>query len=336
MKVIRARNVNDALPTAIDLLLQHGYERDSRNGPVYLYDGPVTTEYQSPKERVLLWEARDANPFFHLYEALYMLSGEASLYPLRWFVKRMESFSDDGQTMQGFYGHRWRNAFGRDQLMILAERLRAYPEDRRCVLQMWDPLRDLDSSSSDVPCNTNAYLSINVHGSLDLTVCNRSNDVIWGAYGANVVHMSVMQEFVAELVGVPVGRYWQVSNNFHGYRDTLEPLIEADTRELDLNPYLDVRPQPLVHPEEHPELLMEDIFLLASLKPQSLEMEEGLRIFNSFFMSTVMLPMIVAYKAHKAKDYDEALKLCRLITSADWQLASTRWMEKRSALHRAV
>ena len=32
---------------------------------------------------------------------------------------------------------------------------------------------------------------------LCMTVCNRSNDMLWGAYGANVVHMSMLQEFVA-------------------------------------------------------------------------------------------------------------------------------------------
>jgi len=335
MKVITARNVNDALPTALDILMHHGYERESRNGKVLVYDGPVTTQYLKPRERTLLWEARDANPFFHLYESMYMLSGAASLYPLRWFVKRMETFSDDGQTMQGFYGQRWRRRFGRDQLDIIVRRLRENPDDRRCVLQMWNPDTDLDSASSDVPCNTNAYLAINVHGELDLTVCNRSNDVIWGAYGANVVHMSILQEYLAGRIGVPVGRYWQISNNFHGYLDTVEPLIDADRRGLEpLNPYTELRPPiSLVNSSEDPDVLERDIARLAETKPGDLNMMTGLDMFESFFMSTVMLPMIIAYKWHKARNYEEALKHCKLITDDGWRKASTTWMEKRSALY---
>ena len=38
--------------------------------------------------------------------------------------------------------------------------------------------------SKDVPCNTHAYFAINAEGSLDLTVCNRSNDLVWGCLGA--------------------------------------------------------------------------------------------------------------------------------------------------------
>lgn len=336
MKVIRARNVNDALPQAIDILLHHGHKRDSRNGPVYVYDTPVTTQYQLPRERVLLWSARDANPFFHLYEALYMLSGEARVAPLKWFVKRMETFSDNGSTFHGFYGHRWRNAFGKDQLDIILQRLRANPDDRRINLQMWSCDRDLDVNSRDIPCNTNVYFAVNVHGALDMTVCNRSNDVVWGAYGANVVHMSVLQEYMAGQLGIPVGRYWQMSNNFHGYEDTLLPLADADRTELEpLNPYVGLSGGPIsmYHPDEDVETLTEDIFILASNKPQDFEMGEGLRMLNSFFVSTVMLPMIVAYKAHKARDYKEALSLCKLITSEDWRVACTRWMEKRRAVH---
>jgi hypothetical protein len=50
-----------------------------------------------------------------------------------------------------------------------------------------------------------------------MLVTNRSNDIVWGAYGANAVHFSYLLEYVASSIGVKVGRYWQVSNDFHIY-----------------------------------------------------------------------------------------------------------------------
>jgi thymidylate synthase len=57
---------------------------------------------------------------------------------------------------------------------------------------------------------------------LDLTVLCRSNDVVWGAYGANAVHFSVLQEYLAGRIGVDVGVMYQFSNNYHGYVDGAE------------------------------------------------------------------------------------------------------------------
>ena len=67
---------------------------------------------------------------------------------------------------------------------------------------MWDAKQDLShrNESKDLPCNTHVYFSIR-EGFLDMTVCNRSNDLIWGCCGANAVHMSFLQEYVATMWG---------------------------------------------------------------------------------------------------------------------------------------
>ena len=68
MQVIEVRNVHDALLRGLELLEVHGITRDSRNGPVRESECPVTTVYHRPQERVLFWEQRDGNPFFHFME----------------------------------------------------------------------------------------------------------------------------------------------------------------------------------------------------------------------------------------------------------------------------
>ena len=79
MHVIRARNVQEALVVGLQDLRRYGVERESRNGPVVVFPEPVTTVCERPEERVLFHCERDANPFFHLFEALWMLAGRNDL-----------------------------------------------------------------------------------------------------------------------------------------------------------------------------------------------------------------------------------------------------------------
>lgn len=323
MYVIGARNVNDAVIMGCRRMLEHGYRNESRNGDVLVFPTPVTTAYARPQERVLSWPERDANPFFHLFEALWMLGGRNDVeFPAR-YVQRMRSFSDDGTTLHGAYGHRWRTHFGFDQLEIIVERLTAMPGDRRATLSMWDAASDLGIDSKDVPCNLQAVFNITPDNKLHMTVFNRSNDILWGCYGANAVHFSVLQEYVASRVGVPMGQYWQVSVNYHLYASMLEKakniaaLDRPNPYARDLFPAL---PTPLISgdiPQWHHELTT---FLEA---PES-------QIFTQRFFRRVALPMYHAHVAHKAGD---RLAACEAIDSGDnsndWIQAAKAWLEKR-------
>ncbi len=227
MRTIVVRNVHDALPRALQLLDGEGIRRESRNGPVLMIPGGVVTVYTQPTERVLFWAQRDANPFFHLYESIWMLDGREDVQVLGRYAKQVLEYSDDGVTMHGAYGYRWRSKFGvggLDQLKLVEKRLKANPDDRRCVVQMWSAEADLDNSSKDVPCNLTITFQRDAAGHLDMVVFNRSNDVIWGCYGANAVHFSVLQEYVASQIGCEVGTYTQVSVNWHAYLDQYEKL----------------------------------------------------------------------------------------------------------------
>jgi hypothetical protein len=228
---IAARNVQQALPLAVQQLLISGRARKSRNGDVLVAEGVFVTQYAKPCERVLFYPQRDANPFFHLYEGLWMLAGRHDVDGPCKYVSSFSQFSDDGKTFHGAYGKRWRGHFVnpedlaseapyRDQLTVIVERLTADPNDRRCVLQMWDPETDLDHAGKDVPCNLTATLQRDGDGALDLVVYNRSNDLVLGAYGANAVHFSMMQEYVARKISCEVGTYTQVSSNMHVYLGT--------------------------------------------------------------------------------------------------------------------
>lgn len=222
MKVISVRNVHRALPEGIRHLILEGIHVNTRVGVVRRSPEPVATRYDRPWERVVFWPERDANPFFHYLETIWMLAGENRLDYLVMFNKRMAEYSDDGLKTHAGYGHRLITQNG-DQIKDAIDMLKKNHADRRVVLQIWDSKLDLGRVGKDVPCNFAIDLKI-VQGKLQFIVHCRSNDIIWGAYGANAVHMSMIHQVIAELVGVPMGPYFQISDDYHGYKDTMRPL----------------------------------------------------------------------------------------------------------------
>lgn len=333
MHIIDVRNVHDALPEGIEQLMTHGYSEPSRNGAVKLFPYPVTTIYRRPDERVMFHAKRDCNPFFHLYESLWMLAGRRDVASVAAYVKRMATFSDDGKNFHGAYGHRWRHHFKIDQLAEIIKGLSANPKDRRMVLQMWDARADLGKEGKDFPCNLLATFRINPLGNLDMMVANRSNDMIWGAYGANAVHFSFLQEYVAGCLGLPLGFYWQVSSNFHAYEEVLTPLIPLMYEQS--NPYDDdgslppsaarVKPMPLFAPGEGQAKFDLDLMVYMDKGPVT-----GL---STKFFNQVVTPMHWAHQSWKQGDperYDRTTEILAQVGASDWRKAALEWVKRRT------
>jgi len=171
----------------------------------------VTTA--NPMERVLLCPRRRANPFLFLLDGLSILSKVNLLKPFADIVPRFKNYSDDGMTIRGHYGKRLA-----DQIPFAIQMLREDLKSRRVTMSIWSPVADLGADSADIPCNVHGNLRV-VDGALDLTVFNRSNDVLWGLLGANIVQFSFLLEYIAKSVGVPMGRLHQISTNAHIYTE---------------------------------------------------------------------------------------------------------------------
>ena len=103
-----------------------------------------------------------------------MLAGRKDLEYVSNLLPRMKDFSDDGETLQGAYGYRWRHQFHIDQIELVVQELENNPESRRAVIQMWSA-NDLGRVSKDLPCNTQLYVNVR-QDYVDMTVCCRSND----------------------------------------------------------------------------------------------------------------------------------------------------------------
>lgn len=330
MITIDARNVNEALLMGISALLEFGAQRESRNGPVFVMPTPSMTVYQNPVDRVIFYPERDANPFFHFMEGLWMIAGRNDVEWISRYSGNIANFSDDGITFHGAYGYRWRKYFSIDQIETAISLLKENPDDRRIAISMWDPDGDLNCEGKDFPCNLMLIPRINPSGSFDLSIINRSNDAIWGAYGANAVHMSMLQEYMASCIGVPVGCMYQFSTNLHVYKSILEKhqsLHEMAIQEVlpIMDPYNneEVKAFPMI---KDPDKWKDELMIFMDAGPAIIGFEEP-------FFKRVASPMALAWRSWKDKEdphrVETAIGFAQEIAATDWRKACVEWLERR-------
>ena len=324
MRCFYVRNVSEALYQVKLAIEEEGVKVETRNGTALEFPTPVMTTYTHSRERVLFYSERDANPFFHFMESLWMLAGRNDVEWISQFNGRISTYSDDGEYFHGAYGFRWREWFGEDQLKTAIHRLKTYPNDRRTVVGMWDPWEDLQTynDGKDYPCNTQIYFWSR-ENKLNMTVVNRSNDMIWGAYGANAVHMSVLLEYMAARCGMKVGTYYQFSNNLHAYVDVLEKM-SGILGTPDYDPYACINedgshyiPPPIVTDPKSFDEELEQWFESPDTK------------FTNTWLHEVASPMFYSWQHHKSQEKVEAVLEAALIKDEAWSQACVEWLSRR-------
>lgn len=335
MHIIIANNVRDALPKAVKYIIHHGVIEKTRLGDAWVAPMPVTIKYYIPKQHVLINQYRDANPFFHLMEAMWMLAGRDDGVFLDYYIKDFsKSFGTNGRIMDA-YGYRWRYGLEYNQLAEIITQLKKDPTSRQAVLQMWGAGRNDLIVPDAKPCNLVVTFRIR-NNLLDMTVFNRSNDLIWGCCGANAVHFALLQEYMAGMIGVKMGAYYQISNNLHLYKDHYEMITKRisflDGENLHISLWSSdgyESTQPLIeYPESFNEELIETMDFIDSIHNN----EEGYggNIANKFLRTTV-IPMAVAHGLYKNKNIEAALEAMRLVEAKDWQRAGTDWLKRRTS-----
>jgi Thymidylate synthase len=319
---LQVRNVNDGYMAALQAFGAAKIEPEgSRNGPVLRYPTPVCVTYERPNERVLFNAYRDANPFFHFMEGLWMLAGRRDAAFVDQFAAGMGGYSDDGSNLHGAYGYRWAFHFGVDQLTDTIAHFKKYRNSRRVVIAMYDPATDSYPryEGKDVPCNTHIYFAVR-GTALDMTVMARSNDLVWGALGANAVHMSMLHEYIAAACSFDLGSMYQFSNDYHIYTDKydLTKLMDNATWE---NPYNSrVKPYPLLQLGADPLRWLRDCESFCDGDWTSLE---------DPFWKDVAIPMRKAWDAFVGENALAAGEATGSILASDWRAACYHWLRRR-------
>lgn len=322
MLVIKGRNVNDIFPNVVNTFNNPDlvFQESSRNGAVLVLDGPLTLHYTDPQECVLFNRTRDANPFLHFFDALYILSDRNDAAFLVHFSNQIGEYAESDGRLFGAYGHRMRKWFGYDQLQACINKLRINPKDRQAVIGLWSPAEDLQVTAKDHPCNMMVVPRVQPDGRVSLTIYNRSNDMLWGATGANAVQFSFLLQYIAMHLGREVGSYYQVANNPHVYTE-FGPWkkITVSGPEEDLYVNGDVSSLSFGTDEDWFDLDLQDF----------MAQPDQDFLYRTQFFQGVVRPMWLAHAEYKIKNRLTALEYANMIEAPDWRRAVTEWLNRR-------
>jgi len=244
MKVFE--NLDQALIGMSKELMEGGIKRGTRGYTCFELPHPVIICITNPSDRYVTIPERKWNKVLPFAESLWLALGLNDLDALPGaYVKNLYNFSDNGRTWRAGYGPRMRGFTGldrdydvsdvnekycfsghvrhTDQLKFVIDTLKKDPNSRQALITIHDPAKDcfdVDNTlkiTKDQPCTRSIHFQITPSGKLDCIVDLRSNDVLWGFSAVNVFNFTMMQEYVANILGVEVGNYYHKADNFHYY-----------------------------------------------------------------------------------------------------------------------
>lgn len=244
------RNLFTAYPRLMKAIQDYGRNAAPRHKRVLEHTSPILWHLEKPQEYVLPIPGRRVNPFFALAEVVWMWSGKGGAEFITFYNKSMKQFLDEGVPyFHGAYGKRVRH-YGYserpfrelpspmtpsdmgdglrpvevDQLEHVVRKLQADPDTRQAAITLWDPIKDNFIQSNDHPCNNMLYFTQR-GGALHLTICMRSNDLIWGV-PYNMIQFSHLLALMAGTLELEVGSYHVMVNNLHYYLDLYPETLE--------------------------------------------------------------------------------------------------------------
>ncbi|GHJ35419.1 thymidylate synthase [Streptomyces sp. TS71-3] len=179
----------------------------------------VSVTLTRPRARLLYAPpARILNPAFAVAETVWILSGTDDPWIFD-YNSQLKQYTDDG-VLRGAYGPRLRAwAGGIDQLRRVVDILRADPDSRRAIVQVFDPARDA-AGHSDVPCTLGFRFHLR-HGRLHMSTTMRSQDV-WVGMPYDLFCFTTIHELVAGWLDVRPGMYRHHVDSFHIYESDIE------------------------------------------------------------------------------------------------------------------
>lgn len=121
------------------------------------------------------------------------------------------------------YGERMRVRKG-DQIGALIDKLRKNPYDRGYVINLWDVDTDFMGDPHSPPCLTQAWFRV-YRDKLSANFSYRSHDM-YGAWIKNTMGDRLLQAYVAEKAGIPLGPTTVISYSAHMYEHDL-PQIDG-------------------------------------------------------------------------------------------------------------
>ena len=173
-----------------------------------------------PRSRIPYVGVRKFSMHYMIAELLWYLSGKDSIEWIANYSSFWRNISDDGKTANSAYGarifkkHPYIAGGSLVQWEYVIKELQDDPDSRRAIIHI-RTAHDTVAAKLDVPCTIALQFFIR-DGKLHQVVNMRSSDLILGiAY--DVPAFTIIQEILANELGVELGTYTHVSNSLHIY-----------------------------------------------------------------------------------------------------------------------
>ncbi len=188
-----------------------------------------------------------------IHELLWFLKGETNIhYLLENNVHIWDEWADENGNLGPVYGKQWRDfgggAFydksgqlvpGVDQVAELVEKLRHNPNDRRMIVNAWNPMQLKDMALP--PCHMffQCYVA---NGKLSLMLYQRSCDCFLGV-PFNIASYALLTMMLAQVCGLEPGEFIHTMGDTNLYLNHLEQVREQLSRAPRKLPVMKINPE---------------------------------------------------------------------------------------------
>ena len=178
---------------------------------------------QNVRDRLDTTRRRKMNIAFAFAEFISLLSGIDEIGYFTKFIKNYAVFSSDGAHLDGAYGKRLmvKSVSAIEDIVNL---LGKNPQSRRAYLPIYT-LTDLTEGTGglNTPCTIGIHFLIR-DAKLISIVTMRSNDVYYGLTN-DIVVFTMLQEYVADRLGLECGPYYHNASSLHYYVENHEKFV---------------------------------------------------------------------------------------------------------------
>lgn len=213
---IFARSAEDAFHKILSNIEEHGVISSPRGMKVKeLLNVNITIE--NPRDRIVSCPERHFSAPYAFGELSWYFSARNDLDMMKYYSKMMERGTDDGKTLNSAYGYR---IFGKHKMIpfnqwnFVVDTLRNDRDSRRAVIHLHTPNNE---KTNDEVCTMSLQFLIR-DGKLDMITTMRSNDVVLG-FTYDVFAFTVIQELMANEIGVELGKYHHNVGSMHIYEN---------------------------------------------------------------------------------------------------------------------
>jgi len=120
-----------------------------------------------------------------------------------------------------------------NQVKYIIDKLKEASYSRRAQAVTWNPL--IDETSDESPCLQRVWCRV-INGKLEMHTYWRSRD-LWKAWWLNAYAFIEMQKYIADRLGVEVGKYVDISSSLHIYERDWEQVKKNFLNIVQNRPY---------------------------------------------------------------------------------------------------